>query len=604
MKSLKIAIFTLFAGFTLASCDFLDKEPYELVPESYFNTASEANSFLTSVYAPLASQHFYGNYYMHMVGTTDMEHYGGARNAYSSGASACNNATSSSPLFNYLWKTLYKGVDRACTFLENIDRVPANEISDALREQYRSEARFLRAFYYFTLVQGWGDVPFRTTATNSVEGLSVPRTDKETIYNFIVTEMSECADGLLSAADLSYQPGRISKSTCWGILARVYLFRAGEHYRDNEAGDATAIQEYFRQASHYAQLVRGEGHDLAENYWDVFIDICSDQYNTTANESIWEIEFAGNYTSETRGEGRIGNMIGIAAPNLANKDDLIGRSDPGYGYAYYWCKPKLFELYEANGDIERMNWTISPFEYVQAVSGDGVTGREFFAGKLDEVKQQYWDKSYQYGEPQNGVNDKGEPIYNKIGDYERNFNNNSDNNRNKNYSRACAKYRREYENPDLKKNQNYTSINFPVLRYSDVLLMIAEAENEINGDMTLAYECLNEVRDRAGISTYAEGRMSQEEFRQAVKDERAMELSFEYLRRYDLIRWGEYISSVNELAPRAMQGLDANWNRGNTGNDNSYPCYPYFQIPESYNYFPIPDSEISTNTEMTQNPGW
>ena len=199
MKSLKIAILTLCAGLTLGSCDFLEKEPYELVPETYFNNAAEANSFLISVYSPLASQQFYGNYYMHLVGGSDLEHFGGARNAYSSGAIACNNATASSPLFSYLWGTLYQGVDRACTFLENIDKVPDGEISDVVREQYRSEARFLRAFYYFTLVQGWGDVPFRTTATNSVDGLSISRTDKETIYDFIVKEMDECADGLFFA---------------------------------------------------------------------------------------------------------------------------------------------------------------------------------------------------------------------------------------------------------------------------------------------------------------------------------------------------------------------------------------------------------------------
>ena len=452
---------------------------------------------------------------------------------------------------------------------------------------------------YNPMLEGRAGFMF-TTATNSVDGLSIPRTDKETIYDFIVTEMSECADGLLSAADLSYQPGRISKSTCWGILARVYLFRAGEHYRDHENGDATAIQEYFRQADHYAQLVMGEGHGLARNYWDVFIDICSDQYNTTANESIWEIEFAGHLASETQGEGRIGNMIGIVSPDLRSNANAIGKLDPGLGYGYYYCTPKLYELYEANGDIERMNWTIAPFEYVQQTKGQGVTGRTFYAGKMDEVRQQYWDKSYQYGDYTGAPGD-----YDNVGDFERNQDNNTDNNWNKNYSRVSGKYRREYENPDLKKDGNYTSVNFPVLRYSDVLLMVAEAENEVNGGPTaLAYQCINEVRSRAGIATYPEGSMSQEQFRQAVKDERAMELSFEYLRRYDLIRWGEYVSSLNELAPRAMQGLDANWNRGNTGNNNSYPCYPYFQITDTYNYFPIPDSEISTNTEMTQNPGW
>ena len=95
-----------------------------------------------------------------------------------------------------------------------------------------------------------------------------------------------------------------------------------------------------------------------------------------------------------------------------------------------------------------------------------------------------------------------------------------------------------------KKNKNYTSLNFPLLRYSDVLLMVAEAENEISSSpTTLAYKCLNDVRNRAGIAPYEEGSLSKEAFRQAVKDERAMELCFEHTRRHDLIRWGEYVKT-------------------------------------------------------------
>lgn len=130
----------------------------------------------------------------------------------------------------------------------------------------------------------------------------------------------------------------------------------------------------------------GEGHGLAANYWDVFIDLCSNQCNTTANESIWEAEFAGDYTSEVRAEGRIGNLIGIKCPDESNDQSLIDAKDPGFGYAYFWSTPKLYELYKDNGDINRMNWNIAPFEYVEAVSKKGVTGRQFEYGKLEEVK--------------------------------------------------------------------------------------------------------------------------------------------------------------------------------------------------------------------------
>lgn len=585
MKTLKTIILSLTC-LTVASCEFLDKEPTKLTPEVYFNNAGEAASFLTSVYAPLASQNYYGNEYMFMVCGDDLSHYGGGRNPQSNGAIACNNANSSSPQFSNLWQTLYTGIDRANTFLENVDKTA--DISDKLRLQYKAEARFMRAFYYFTLVQGWGDVPFKITSTNSVTGLDIPRTDKQTIYDFITTEMSECAEGLSTAAELGYKPGHVSKSAAWGILARVYLFRAGEHFRDKTSPDETKIQEYFKQAGIYAQKVMGQGHDLTDNYWDVFIDICSNKYNSTGkNESIWEVEFSGDYTSEIRAEGRIGNLLGIKCPDVSNDQSLLDAKDPGFGYAYFWSTPKLYELYVNNGDLKRMNWSIAPFEYIEATKGKGITGRQFEFGKIKEVKEQYWDVSYSYGE---GDKDK------KIGDFEK-----TEADSEKNYSRACGKYRREYELYGSKKNKNYTSINVPLLRYSDVLLMVAEAENETNGQPTaLAYQCLNKVRERAGIKTYPEGSLDKAAFRQAVKDERAMELCFEYTRRYDLIRWGEYVKNMNELSARAQQGANANWSTG-----PSYSVYTFFKITDAYNYFPIPDSEMSVNKAITQNnPGW
>lgn len=590
MKSLTTTIFSLLACLLVASCDFLEKEPFKLTPETYFNSAAEASSFLTSVYAPLASQNFYGNRYIHLAAGDDLGHYGGGRNPEASGVISCNNATASSPYFSQLWITLYSGIDRANTFIERMALLSDDVISAKVREQYISEARFLRAFYYFTLVEGWGDVPFKTSSTQSVNGLSIPRTDKETIYDFIVSEMSDCADGLLSAAELNYQPGRISKSAAWGILARVYLFRAGEHYRCKTAPDNAAIQEYFKQAGIYAKKVMSEGHGLAENYWDVFIDLCSNKYNTTANESIWEIEFCGTYTAETRAEGRIGNLIGINAPRIDDQS-ITGEKDPGYGYAFYRSTPKLYELYLSNGDINRMNWNIAPFEYVQQTTGKGVTGRNFYPGKMAEVKGQYWDKAYSYGDAV--LNASG--TYTNVGDYERAATATA------NYSLPAAKYRREYESQDVKKNANYTSINFPALRYSDVLLMVAEAENETNSSPTsLAYECLNDVRERAGIEPYEEGTLDQEQFRQAVKDERGMELCFEYTRRFDLIRWGEYVKNLNELASRAQQGANANWSGGNT-----YSVWTFFQITDTYNFYPIPDTEMSVNTAITENnPGW
>lgn len=568
MKTLKRAIIILLTGVTFASCDFLEKEPTSLTPENYFNTEQEAASFLTGIYAILSQQTFYADDYMYLVAGDDLSHYGGPGRQPASKGLICNNATTGDIAVTDFWLVLYAGINRANMFLESINLVP--DISNELRAQYIAEARFLRAFFYFNLVQCWGDVPFKTSSTQSVVGLDIPRTNKQVIYDFIINEMSDAADtGLRSASELSYKPGRISQSAAWGILARVYLFRAGEHYRDNRAATAAETTDYFERASFYAQKVMAAGHGLAENYWDYFIDLCANRYNTTANESIWEVEFAGNNSSDTQAEGRIGNFIGIPAPDFSSFGTIIGKADPGYSYGFIYSTPKLYNLYVNEGDTERMNWNIAPFTY-QHNSTEGVTHRLFEKGKLQEVMEQYGPVSYQY----DGDTEKATAS--------------------PDYSRTCAKYRREYEAD--KKDRNYTSINFPILRYSDVLLMIAEAENEINsGPTTLAYNCINEVRERAGLAKLEN--LTQESFRTAVKNERAMELCFEYTRRFDLIRWGEYVSSMQALVAPAQSGT--NWTQGPTN------VYTYFNITNTYYYFPIPDAEISTNGAITQNnPNW
>ena len=560
----------------LSSCNFLDKEPTSTTSGSYFKNESEAELFLKGIYAPITETAFYGNDYFYLVGGDDLEAYGGPGRSPSTRGLICNNANSSDPAVAAYWYTLYAGINRANIFLEEVNGVPG--LSESMIKTMSSEARFLRAFYYFNLVQCWGDVPFRTHSTQSVYGLQTARTPKEEIYDFICKEMEESVDGLKHASEVSFLPGGITKSAAWGILARVYMFRAGECFRDHTTPNEALRKDYFTKAGAFAQRVMNEGHTLAPHYWDFFIDQCSDKYNTTGKESIWEAEYTGNYSTDTRTEGRVGNIIGIQAPDLSSKTDITGKLDPGFGYCFFWSTPKLYELYEKNGDKDRMNWNIAPFSYTQSKVGKGVDGRVFEKGKLQEVKNQYYNQSYSYGDM---------PSTAKTGDREQAV-------ASTDYSRMCGKWRREYE-PD-KKNKNFTLINFPILRYSDVLLMVAECENEIHGGpTTLAYQCINMVRQRAGIATLTG--LNQEDFRNAIKDERAMELCFEMTRRFDLIRWGDFTKDMNALVERAKNGT--NWNFGPSN------VYTYFQVSDAYNYFPIPSNEMAINKKIVaNNPGW
>lgn len=77
MKIIKYALCAFLFGGLVSSCNFLDKEPYKLSPEKYFNNATEAESFLTGVYAILGQSTFYGENFMYLAGGDDLQHYGG-----------------------------------------------------------------------------------------------------------------------------------------------------------------------------------------------------------------------------------------------------------------------------------------------------------------------------------------------------------------------------------------------------------------------------------------------------------------------------------------------------------------------------------------------
>jgi len=126
-------------------------------------------------------------------------------------------------------------------------------------------------------------------------------------------------------------------------------------------------------------------------------------------------------------------------------------------------------------------------------------------------------------------------------------------------------------------------INWRLLRYADVLLMYAEAENEANGPSPAVFDALNEVRQRVNMPTITG--LGQDALREAIRNERVLELSLEGTRYYDLLRWG--------LIPERFTNNPQF--RDNTGG--------VFYQP-GREYLPIPQSEIATNPLYPQNPGY
>lgn len=172
--------------------------------------------------------------------------------------------------------------------------------------------------------------------------------------------------------------------------------------------------------------------------------------------------------------------------------------------------------------------------------------------------------------------------------------------------RFCGKFRREYETL-TPKGATYTPQNFPLLRYSDVLLMYAEADNEVNGPQTASKEAVNMVRRRGygkllpGATNVSEADLSsddngnQMDFRNAIRDERARELNFELLRKTDLVRWGIFL-------PRMKASLEQ-VNTGTSGLLNNSRLY-YSNTSERDVLWPLPAYDMGINRKLVQNPGW
>jgi starch-binding outer membrane protein, SusD/RagB family len=278
-------------------------------------------------------------------------------------------------------------------------------------------------------------------------------------------------------------------------------------------------------------------HKLHPAYRQLFINQSADEYDVTFRESIWEAEFYGNGILDP-GKGHfystIGTRIGIQSSN---------ETDYGYGYGFVCVRLKLHDLYDKDVNDSRKSRNIA--DYHINSSGTKTT-----------------------------INNVGE--------------------------RTVGKWRREDEKV-MPKHKNYNSTNVSIISYADVLLMIAEAENELNGPTIIAHNALNEVRQRAGVITFTSDNgnnfISKDDFHQEVMDERARELCFEGVRKMDLVRWGVFVSEMQQAAIQAENDSRANTRRAMMVEVAS-------KMTTKYLLFPIPQSELKLNNKMTQNPLW
>ena len=175
-------------------------------------------------------------------------------------------------------------------------------------------------------------------------------TSQYEVLKWVVSEMEACLE--LADEDLAEAPSRVVKTTMWGILARVYLFMAGETVEGNDA----YRMDYYKSAMEYAYDVIESGkHSLNPSYSQVFINMIEDAYDKTYNESMWEVEFLGDRSSSSSWtNGRIGDLIGLQSQGSSGFSTWACN----YSYGQYDGSMKLFRLYystdRTQDDIDAM----------------------------------------------------------------------------------------------------------------------------------------------------------------------------------------------------------------------------------------------------------
>lgn len=541
----------------LSACDFLETETYdELSENNVYNTLRSCEAGLAGVYDPMSNTMMYGgNLVMAFDAGSDIMIY---NKQYSIGATKIylNNYTNVDKDLKDTWRELYTGINRANTYIEAIQDKPVDIFNnERTKQRLLGEAKGLRALYYMNLVSFWGEVPLRTIATRDLTQQKLKRSPQIDIYNQIIADLEEAEKGCLSADSLQ-GPGHLSQTAAQALLARAYMWMSGYPVNANKWNEALTYARKVRDSGIH-ELV--QARDTLNGYEALFIDMCSDKYNW--RESMFEAEMYGNDLNITRESGSIGLTNGITQGSGLDPNN-------GFCYGFYNGSRILFRMYE--DDDARKWWNFSKYTF-QTINIDANT-----------------QKAVRKYRTETELNNMRE------GD--------------------AAKWRREYE-VVRPVTQYSTSINVPIVRYSDVLLMIAEAANEVNqGPTQEAIDAINEVRERAGASKVNLGDHDFESFREFVRDERARELCYEGNRKMDLRRWGKdyYEKRIKMLAdPNIVIGGKYDGEmigyplvEGGSWAGTSIKAQPAIELQPKHIYFPIPEAELSTNPVCGQNEGW
>lgn len=414
--------------------------------------------------------------------------------------------------------------------------------SEEMINRMKAEARFIRAFSLYHLTNWYGDVPLVTHVLTLSEAMSIERTPASEVVAFVLSELSDIQQYL----PVSYNEadrGRITRAAAIGMRARVNLYEGNwqEVISDCEQLINSSDNGSFSLHPDYAELFTVN----AEYNSEIILDLQYGASRLQSNQRVFLPQTVGKLRSNlVPTKSLVDNYImanGLAIENVGSGFD---ENSP-----YANRDPRLEQT------IIRHNSEIVDF--------DGVTQTILTEPGSDPAT--------------NSIEDQG--------------------------ASATGFYFRKYYDPSA---VNYNSaVNLILLRYADILLMYAEAMNEVNQFTSDIWDItIRPIRQRAGFTEpnalNFNAALTQGDIREVIRRERRSELAFEGLRIFDIRRW----EIAEQVLNQPVKGIKVSGQFPKDENGFLIVEQRTFETPKHY-LWPVPQFEIDQNTNLTpNNPGW
>ncbi|MCR4957972.1 MAG: RagB/SusD family nutrient uptake outer membrane protein [Prevotella sp.] len=563
----------------LTSCnDFIDVDPQGVISEDL--AMSQPDEMVTSAYAKLGDDWYtypfnlwpYGDVSSDDAmkggsGTTDTDYHP---------VEVWSTLTASTPggHMDELWYQLYCSISRCNRALVSLEEYGKDKLGEEKTKIREGEVRFLRAHFYFKLVQLWYQVPWVDEEVYKNHTEEQTRNDQfthEELMNMIVKDFQFAYDVLPAQQS---EGGRANKIAAAAYLAKCYLTMAwGDGYEAN-TGVGHIKNEYMTKVLEYTEVVKNSQYGYLEDYGDIFLP----EYKNS-KESVFAVQHS-DYQDDNTLFGR------------ANWSNMLNGCWQMWSCGWDFHKPtqNLVNAFKTKDGLPMFN-----------------------------------DYNNEIAYPINGVPtaQKWDPrLFHTVGmptfpyKYEAEYTMTKDNSRTPN---TYGYYASLKEVPQRSKGETFDNpwqafaMNDYVLRYTDVMLMRAEALIE-TGQLEEARTIINDIRQRAKNSVakhiqYAADQCeinlypasyfsSKEQARQCLQWERRLELAMENGRYFDLRRWGIASQTLNKFFEKEK--------------DVVYDGQTYAQYykdahftPDKNEYFPLPYIQLYYVPGLyTQNKGY